>query len=135
MACRQGFTLIELVVVLIIVGVVAAIALPNMISASEQTKAQMARNNLYAIAAAQQKYFEDNGIYCTQTSNCADTTDHINTNLHLSFSDKFSYSCTDAALPYQCTAGDGTDTLTLSVVNNGLGDNVDCAGPNGYCPP
>ena len=41
MASKQGFTLIEIVVVLLILGIFAAAAIPNFISFIEQTKAQL----------------------------------------------------------------------------------------------
>jgi prepilin-type N-terminal cleavage/methylation domain-containing protein len=109
MAGRKGFTLIEIIVVLAIAGIAAAIAIPNLINSIEQTKAQEAKNNLLAISAAQEKYFEDHGSYYYG----------VNPNANLSLSsvtgDPFSYSCsiTFQNIPYNCTAGDNRDTLTL----------------------
>jgi len=122
----------EIIVVLVIMGIAAAFIIPNLISSMEQTKAQAAKNNLLAISAAQQKYFEDtnNVSYCL--TGCGDTTANINNNLHLSIAsnDPFTYSCSSAAVPYQCTASDGTDTLTLSI--SSVGAAVSCSGS--YCP-
>jgi len=54
MADRKGFTIIEIIMVIMILGVLAAIALPIFSSSVEQTKAQAARNNLMAIAQPSQ---------------------------------------------------------------------------------
>ena len=133
MTARKGFTLIEVLVVLIIVGVTAAMIIPNLIASIEQTKAQMAQNNLYAISAAQQKYFEgNNSTYCVAA--CGSSAPNLNTNLSLSISDTFAYSCAASGATYTCTATDGTDTLTLdpNVVSPALP--ISCAGPAGNCP-
>lgn len=122
MAGRKGFTLIELIVVAVIVGLLAAFAIPNLINSIEQTKAQEAKNNLLAISAAQQKYFEDNGSYYYGASPIA------NLSLSAVANDRFSYNCSNASVPYQCTATDGTVTLTTT------GSGVNCTVGGGYCP-
>jgi len=143
MAAKKGVTLIEIVVVMIILGIIAAITIPNLTSSMEQTNAQAAHNNLLAISAAQEKYFEDYASYCTtttgNTANCG-IWPNLNTNLNLGIapSDTFTYICSVPLVnppPFTCTATDGTDTLTLSLVMQGntvAGNNVSCAGPS--CP-
>ncbi len=128
MADRQGFTLLEIIVVMIIVATTAAVVLPSLNTAMEQTRAQAAKNNLFAISAAQSKYNEDHGIYCT--TGCANTNAALNSNL-IAAVDLFSYTCSDTAeaIPYNCAASDGTDTLTLDP-----NANVTCSGPSGDCP-
>ena len=125
MASNKGFSMIEIVVVLIIVGILAAFTIPVFVNVIEQTKAQSAKSNLLAIAAAQQKYFEDNNAYCT--ASCT-TTATINNNLHLGISDTVNYSCAAAGANYTCSWNDGTDTLTLAVNAAGTGVSVTCAG-------
>ncbi len=137
MAARQGYTLMELTVVLLIIGIATAFTLPGFISSIEQTKAQVAQNNLYAIAAAQQKYFEDRSAYCLV--GCGDTTANLNANLYLGISDSFNYRCVASGAYYSCTARDGTDTLTLRGINvagnTATGNSVSCSGPKvSYCP-
>jgi len=135
MAAKEGFTLIEIIVVMIIVGVVAAISIPSFVTSMEQTKAQTAKYNLLAISAAQSKFNEDYSpansnapTYCINTStnfantlgapgSCGDNLQDLNTYLHLNMqaNDPFSYSCSTAAesIPYNCQASDGKVTLTL----------------------
>ena len=118
MAASKGFTLIEIIIILTIIGISAMIAIPYLVVSAEQTKAQVAKNNLYAIAAAQQKYYEDYGSYCTATTGntvpCADNTADLNTNLRVSISDSFNYSCSATLenIPYNCIA---TDTYIINL--------------------
>jgi len=144
MADRKGFTLLEVVLVLVIIGAVAAFVLPNVFVCVEQSNAQSARNNLLAIAAAQSKYDEDHGQYCVGNP-CADNITDIDKNLNLtitpSANGSFSYSCSASGSYYQCIFKDQSDTVTLAVSNSGNGPqtNVSCnlnAGVNNsnYCP-
>lgn len=144
MAERKGLTLIEIIVVMVIVAIAVAFAISSFMASIEQTRAQMAKNNLLAIAAAQQKFYEDYSSYCISTGTnptgistyCGDTMNDLDANLHLSIfkNDPFTYSCTATPAPYQCTASDTVDTLTLTVT--ALGASVSCAnGSNpSYCP-
>jgi prepilin-type N-terminal cleavage/methylation domain-containing protein len=143
MTAKRGFTLIELMVVLLIIGIATALILPNLIASVEQTKAQAVQNNLLAISAAEQKYFEDYSSYCTATTGntipCGDTTTDLNANLRLSISDSFTYSCSTVVdtIPYNCQAQDGTDTLTFNPNAAPPANPVSCtniAGNSGYCP-
>ena len=140
MADKKGFTLLELIVVIMIVGICLGFIIPSFMNSLEQTKAQAAQNNLYAIAAAEQKYYEDYGVYCTITTgnvaNCGDIAKDLNGNLHLSIfsNDPFTYSCAVSGSYYSCTATDTADTLTLTAT--AVGASVSCvnaANPS-YCP-
>ena len=108
----------------------------------EQTNAQAAKNNLLAIAAAQEKYYEDYTAYCTATTgnvgNCGNSRDNLNTNLHLSIfaNDPFTYSCAVSGSYYTCTADDTVVQLTLTVTATRVSVNCspDGSNPGSYCP-
>ena len=105
MTNRKGLSLVEILVVLIIVGILAAIALPNYSNYILQQKIQAAENNLNAMVAAQQKYYEDHATYCVTDNNlCNPST--ISHDLSLSMgTDTFSYHCQNppGILPFPST--------------------------------
>ena len=136
MSVSKGFTLVEIIVALFIVGILAAITIPSYVASMEQTNAQAAKNNLMSISAAEQKYYEDHGIYYTGGNLMATLSLTTATN------DAFTYSCTVTAqtIPYNCTASDGTVTILFdpnTSPNNcpATQQPVCCtAGPVGDCP-
>jgi len=92
---KHGFTLIEITVALIIVGSLAAIAVPTYTNMMQTGMAQAANFNLELIYAAEKNYFFNNGAYCFN-SPCADTLEHINTKMNLNILDNnYTYSCQD----------------------------------------
>jgi prepilin-type N-terminal cleavage/methylation domain-containing protein len=66
-AYRQvgGFTLIELIVAVVVVGILAALAIPRFTAASERAKQSEAEVILKQIYTLQQAYFERAGSYTT----------------------------------------------------------------------
>ena len=61
----KGFTLLEILVVISIIGVLAAFIVPNVIGQGEKAKADLARANMAAIANALDMYKLDNNKYPT----------------------------------------------------------------------
>jgi general secretion pathway protein G len=64
-ASARGFTLIEILVVIVIVGVLAALIVPNVISRPDEARATVAKSDIAAIMSALKLYRLDNQRYPT----------------------------------------------------------------------
>jgi type IV pilus assembly protein PilA len=60
---KKGFTLIELMIVVAIIGILAAIAIPNFLKFQAKSKQSEAKSNLGAIYTGQVSYFGENNAY------------------------------------------------------------------------
>ena len=59
----NGFTLIELMIVVAIIAILAAIAIPNFLSFVSQTRRSEVKSNLEAIYRAEISYFAEKDLY------------------------------------------------------------------------
>src|SRR5258706_12166258 len=60
---KGGFTLIELMIVVAIIGILAAIAIPNFLRFQLKAKSSEGKTNLAAIRTAEQSYYSEFGRY------------------------------------------------------------------------
>jgi general secretion pathway protein G len=69
---EKGFTLIELLIVVAIIGIIAAIAVPNLLTAIQRSKRSRTAADVRAIGTALGSYQVDTNIFPINTANTFD---------------------------------------------------------------
>ncbi len=67
-AKQRGFTLIELLIVVAIIGIIAAIAIPNLLNAINRSKQKRTMADMRSIATAIEMYSIDNAFFPAASS-------------------------------------------------------------------
>lgn len=70
---KKGFTLVELMVVIVIVGILAAVAIPKFMDASHKAKASEFPTQLTAIYTGEQAYSAEQGSFAPDLSTLSAT--------------------------------------------------------------
>jgi type II secretion system protein G len=76
---RRGFTLVELIVVILIVAVLAAVAIPKFVASKRQAQDAVLKRDLDIVRTAVDRYFADTGMYPQRLSRLNDLSSEYST--------------------------------------------------------
>ena len=141
---NRGFTLIELMIVVLIVGVLASVAFPAYTNYSTKTKRALAKSQLSQIASRQEMFFADNKRYADHLAELGMSAKEITINASsaevsssakdaiytLSLTDTGTRTFTANATPLNAQADNDKDCATMTLNQSGTkassGGGVDC---------
>ncbi len=121
---QGGFTLLELLIVIVIIGILALLIIPNITSAPKKARDTQRKTDLRAIQKGLEEYFVSNNVYPTQAT--AATADSALTALTSGTTPIMKSIPTDPknSAPYQYGyASPAGATYSLSACLENAGDN------------
>ena len=127
---QKGFTLIELMIVVAIIGILAAIAIPNFIKFQARSKQSEAKANLKAIFTAEKAFYQEKDKFSSYTGDIGFSPERNN---------RYAYFLDATAVPESRATSSITNAGTYTAIGVDTfkyGSSNDVAAPQGQgtCP-
>ena len=116
---RKGFTLLELIIVIVIIGILASLAMPRFIRTAERSRAAEALAQVGAVRGSMQRYYASDQSYTGATFARLDVDDPNDATLYPLRLFSYVLTVTDAthftvtATRNATKSGDGSSTITI----------------------
>ncbi len=129
---QKGFTLIELLIVVAIIGIIAAIAIPNLLNAIDRGKQKRTMADMRSIGTAIESYAVDNNFYPKSLANAgaAGISTHISPiymkTVPTTDGWQNAWDIDSTATGSQYTVTSGAKDNTQGTNNGGTTSNFDC---------
>lgn len=107
-----GFTLIELMIVVVIIGILAALAIPRFMRVASKAKQSEAKGLLKQVYSMQHAYFAQNDSYCLNgaIANSGAPFAYAQIHVDVMLPARYSYSMVSTRTTFLCTATGNLDT-------------------------
>ena len=105
MKTNKGFTLVEIMIVVAIIGLLTAIAIPAFLQYRTDTRSGLCQNNLRLIDHAKAVYAVKNNLATTDAVTVANCIPYIKDGATMVCPEAGTYACTTADADPTCTIG------------------------------